>query len=194
MSCFISCLLREQIQAIPSPVISLSEMSIKEYKEKRDFSKTQEPKESKSMRESKGLLYVIQRHDASHLHFDLRLEEDDVLKSWAIPKLPPQEEGIKRLAIQTEDHPLGYEDFEGTIPEGQYGAGKVETWDRGEYIPLEKTSSKRIMEIRGKKLHGRYCLIKLKAKEKEDKNWLFFKLKEKNEKNIQIKFKEKDTK
>lgn len=194
MSCFISCLLREQIQAIPSPVISLSEMSIKEYKEKRDFSKTQEPKESKSMRESKGLLYVIQRHDASHLHFDLRLEEDDVLKSWAIPKLPPQEEGIKRLAIQTEDHPLGYEDFEGTIPEGQYGAGKVETWDRGEYIPLEKTSSKRIMEIRGKKLHGRYCLIKLKAKEKEDKNWLFFKLKEKNEKNIQIKFKKKDTK
>jgi DNA ligase D-like protein (predicted 3'-phosphoesterase) len=194
VSCFISCLLREQIQAIPSPVISLSEMSIKEYKEKRDFSKTQEPKESKSMRESKGLLYVIQRHDASHLHFDLRLEEDDVLKSWAIPKLPPQEEGIKRLAIQTEDHPLGYEDFEGTIPEGQYGAGKVETWDRGEYIPLEKTSSKRIMEIRGKKLHGRYCLIKLKAKEKEDKNWLFFKLKEKNEKNIQIKFKKKDTK
>ena len=155
------------------------EMSIKEYKEKRDFSKTQEPKESKSMRESKGLLYVIQRHAASHLHFDLRLEEDDVLKSWAIPKLPPQEEGVKRLAIQTEDHPLGYEDFEGTIPEGQYGAGKVETWDRGEYIPLEKTSSKRIMEIKGKKLHGRYCFIKLKTKEQEDKNWLFFKLKEK---------------
>lgn len=155
------------------------EMSIKEYKEKRDFSKTQEPKESKSMRESKGLLYVIQRHAASHLHFDLRLEEDDVLKSWAIPKLPPQEAGVKRLAIQTEDHPLGYEDFEGTIPEGQYGAGKVETWDRGEYIPLEKTSSKRIMEIKGKKLHGRYCLIKLKTKEQEDKNWLFFKLKEK---------------
>ncbi len=169
-------------------------MSIKEYKEKRDFSKTQEPKESKSMGESKGLLYVIQRHDASHLHFDLRLEEGDVLKSWAIPKLPPKEAGVKRLAIQTEDHPLGYEDFEGTIPEGQYGAGKVETWDRGEYFLLEKTSSKRIIEIRGNKLHGRYCLIKLKAKEQEDKNWLFFKLKEKKKKNIQKKFKEKDTK
>ena len=169
-------------------------MSIKEYKKKRNFGKTQEPEESRSIRGSKGLLYAIQRHDASHLHFDLRLEEDDVLKSWAIPKSPPQEEGIKRLAIQTEDHPLGYEDFEGTIPEGQYGAGKVETWDRGEYVLLEKTSSKRIIEIRGKKLLGRYCLIKLKAKEQEDKNWLFFKLKEKNEKNIQIKIKEKDRK
>ena len=154
-------------------------MSLKEYKEKRDFSKTSEPGEAKSRKKSERLIYVIQQHDASHLHFDLRLEEDGVLKSWAIPKSPPQEVGIKRLAVETEDHPLGYEDFEGIIPEGQYGAGKVEIWDRGDYLPLETTPSKRIMEIRGKKLHGRYCLIKLKAKDPEDKNWLFFILKSK---------------
>ena len=154
-------------------------MSLKEYKEKRDFNKTSEPGEAKSRKKSERLIYVIQQHDASHLHFDLRLEEDGVLKSWAIPKSPPQEVGIKRLAIETEDHPLGYEDFEGIIPEGQYGAGRVEIWDRGDYLPLETTPSKRIIEIRGKKLHGRYCLIKLKAKDPEDKNWLFFILKSK---------------
>lgn len=154
-------------------------MSLKEYKKKRDFSKTSEPGEAKSRKKSERLIYVIQQHDASHLHFDLRLEEDGVLKSWAIPKSPPQEVGIKRLAVETEDHPLGYEDFEGIIPEGQYGAGKVEIWDRGDYLPLETTPSKRIMEIRSKKLHGRYCLIKLKAKDPEDKNWLFFILKSK---------------
>lgn len=152
-------------------------MSLKEYKEKRDFKKTREPGQSKSKKKSEDLVYVIQQHDASHLHFDLRLEENGVLKSWAIPKLPPQQEGIKRLAVETEDHPLGYEDFEGIIPEGQYGAGKVKIWDRGDYLPLETTPSKRVMEIRGKKLHGRYCLIKLKAKDPKDKNWLFFMLK-----------------
>lgn len=154
-------------------------MSLKEYKEKRDFSKTQEPAASKSKKKPTGLAYVIQRHDASHLHFDLRLEENGLLKSWAIPKSPPQEEGIKRLAVQTEDHPLGYEDFEGVIPEGQYGAGKVKIWDKGDYLPLELSPSKKVMEIRGKKLKGRYCLIKLRAKNPEDANWLFFKLKEK---------------
>ncbi|NQT79435.1 MAG: 3'-phosphoesterase [Candidatus Aminicenantes bacterium] len=155
-------------------------MSLKEYRKKRSFSKTQEPGESKQKRKSAKLVYVIQKHDASNLHFDLRLEEEGVLKSWAIPKSPPQEEGIRRLAVQTEDHPLGYEDFEGIIPEGQYGAGKVETWDKGDYLPLEATSFKRIIEINGKKLSGKFCLIKLKAKEPQDKNWLFFKLKKKD--------------
>jgi len=154
-------------------------MSLKEYKEKRNFTKTREPQESKSKKEREGLIYVIQRHQASHLHFDLRLEEKGVLKSWAIPKSPPQEGGVKRLAVLTEDHPLGYEDFEGVIPEGQYGAGKVEIWDKGSYFPLESTSSKKIIEIRGEKLKGRYCLIKLKTKDLEDKNWLFFMMKEK---------------
>ena len=124
-----------------------------------------------------GLVYVVQKHQASHLHYDLRLEEDGVLKSWAIPKLPPQEEGVRRLAVETEDHPLGYEEFEGIIPEGEYGAGKVEVWDCGTYLPQESDSDKRIIEIKGRKLSGRYGLIKLKAKNPEDKNWLFFKLK-----------------
>jgi DNA ligase D-like protein (predicted 3'-phosphoesterase) len=150
-------------------------MSLKEYKKKRDFSKTQEPPESK--KKSDGLVYVIQRHKASHLHYDLRLEEEGVLKSWAIPKSPPEEVGIRRLAVQTEDHPLGYEDFEGIIPEGEYGAGKVETWDRGDYLPLEADPAKRVIEIKGKKLKGKHALIKLKPKNPDDKNWLFFKLK-----------------
>lgn len=152
-------------------------MGLKQYKGKRDFSKTTEPKESKKKR--KELVYVIQRHDASHLHYDLRLQEEGVLKSWAIPKLPPTEEGVKRLAVETEDHPLGYEDFEGIIPEGQYGAGKVEIWDKGSYLPLELAPLKKVVEIRGKKLRGRYCLIKLKSANAKDNNWLFFKLKEK---------------
>ncbi len=152
-------------------------MKLKDYKEKRNFSNSPEPKESKSRKKAGKLVYVIQRHQASHLHYDLRLEEEGVLKSWAIPKEPPQEEGIKRLAVQTEDHPLGYEEFEGVIPEGQYGAGKVETWDKGDYIPLEVTASKWVIEIKGEKLQGRYCLIKLKAKDSKDNNWLFFKLK-----------------
>ena len=150
-------------------------MSLKEYKKKRDFNKTQEPPESK--KKSDELVYVIQRHKASHLHYDLRLEEEGVLKSWAIPKSPPEEAGIRRLAVQTEDHPLGYENFEGIIPEGEYGAGKVETWDRGDYLPLEADPAKKVIEIKGKKLKGKYALIKLKPKNPDDKNWLFFKLK-----------------
>ncbi len=154
-------------------------MSLKDYKKKRDFSKTAEPSRSKPKKKKETLVYVIQRHDASHLHYDLRLEENGVLKSWAVPKLPPRKEGVKRLAVQTEDHPLGYEDFEGSIPEGEYGAGEVEIWDKGGYLPLEVSRSKRILEIRGKRLKGRYALIKLKALDSKDNNWLFFKLKEK---------------
>lgn len=156
-------------------------MSLKDYKEKRNFKKTPEPGELKSEKKAKELVYVIQQHDASHLHYDLRLEEGGVLKSWAVPKLPPREEGVKRLAVETEDHPLGYEDFEGVIPEGQYGAGKVEIWDKGSYLPLELTPSKKVIEIRGKKLKGKYCLIKLRSQNAKDNNWLFFKLKEKDE-------------
>jgi DNA ligase D-like protein (predicted 3'-phosphoesterase) len=152
-------------------------MGLKEYKAKRDFRKTPEPRPSPASGSGRSLVYVIQKHQASHLHYDLRLEEGGVLKSWAIPKLPPQKEGIRRLAVETEDHPLGYEEFEGVIPEGEYGAGKVEVWDSGTYLPQERDAGKRIVEIKGKKLNGRYGLIKLKAGNPEDKNWLFFKLK-----------------
>ncbi len=159
--------------------ISSITMDLEEYIKKRDFKKTTEPSGLLEKKKKKELVYVIQRHDASHLHYDLRIEEDGVLKSWAVPKEPPLKQGVKRLAVQTEDHPLGYEDFEGTIPEGQYGAGQVEIWDKGTYVPMEKTSVKRIFTISGDKLRGEYCLIKLKPKNAEDKNWLFFKMKDK---------------
>ena len=152
-------------------------MSLKQYKEKRDFRKTPEPRASAVQGRQGRLAYVIQKHQASHLHYDLRLEEGGVLKSWAVPKLPPQEENIRRLAVETEDHPLGYEEFEGVIPEGEYGAGKVEIWDRGTYLHHESGPEKRIIEIKGHRLRGRYALIKLKPKNSEDKNWLFFKMK-----------------
>ena len=152
-------------------------MPLKEYKEKRDFRKTPEPQPSTVPMKREGLVYVIQKHQASHLHYDLRLEEGGVLKSWAIPKLPPTKESVRRLAVETEDHPLDYEEFEGVIPEGEYGAGKVEVWDQGTYLPQETDPGKRIVEIKGHKLSGRYGLIKLKVKNPEDKNWLFFKLK-----------------
>lgn len=118
-------------------------------------------------------IYVIQRHHTKKLHFDLRLEINGVLKSWAIPKEPPTQENIKRLAVQTEDHAIEYSDFEGEIPEGLYGAGKVEIWDKGDFELMERSDNKVIVKINGKRLKGIYCLIKLK-----DKNWLFFKKKE----------------
>ena len=123
----------------------------------------------------KRLIYVIQEHFASHHHFDLRLEKDGVLKSWAIPKEPPESKGEKRLAVAVEDHPLGYEKFEGKIPEGQYGAGFVETWDSGTYELMEETKTKLLLNIHGKKLKGVYHLIKFSEKDgKPNKNWLFF--------------------
>jgi len=155
-------------------------MGLKAYREKRNFRKTSEPageSGQKKIRKPKELLFVIQRHQASHLHFDLRLEESGVLKSWAIPKEPPRSEGIRRLAVQVEDHPLEYAGFEGTIPKGEYGAGTVRIWDKGSYVPEETTPFKRVFEIKGRILRGTYGLIKLKGREPEDRNWLFFKLK-----------------
>ncbi|HDO20227.1 MAG TPA: 3'-phosphoesterase, partial [Candidatus Bathyarchaeota archaeon] len=105
---------------------------MEEYYKKRNFNKTPEPK-GKTINSREGRIYVIQKHAASHLHYDLRLEKDGVLKSWAIPKEPPTVKGIKRLAVQTEDHPIEYANFEGVIPEGEYGAGTVEIWDRGTF-------------------------------------------------------------
>lgn len=117
-------------------------------------------------------IYVIQEHHASRLHWDLRLEMNGKLKSWAIPKKPVNKKGIKRLAIQTEDHSLEYANFEGEIPEGLYGAGLVKIWDRGSYELKKKTKDKIVVEIHGKKLKGTFCLIKFKGQER---NWLFFK-------------------
>jgi len=120
-------------------------------------------------------VYVIQEHHAKRLHWDLRFEFDNVLKSWALPKSPPITLGEKRLAVAVDDHPLEYALFEGTIPEGNYGAGQVKTWDIGTYDIKEKESKKIIFNINGKKLKGNYCLLHFRPAEK---NWLFFKIKD----------------
>jgi len=119
-------------------------------------------------------VYVIQEHHATRLHWDLRFEIDDTLKSWALPKNPPQEEGEKRLAVSVPDHPIEYALFEGEIPEGNYGAGEVKIWDKGTFELESKNPKKLIVDIKGNKLKGRYCLLHFKPKEK---NWLFFKIK-----------------
>ena len=147
-----------------------------EYSKKRVFSKTREPKPEKKIRNQNNKpVYVIQKHTARKLHYDLRLEIDGVLKSWAIPKEPPTEANIKRLAIQTEDHPLTYAGFEGEIPEGLYGAGTVEIWDKG-YCEFKETWENKIIfsTHETKKLKGTFCLIKTRM---DSKNWLFFKKK-----------------
>jgi len=128
---------------------------------------------------SNNRLFVVQKHYASHLHYDLRLEIDNVLKSWAVPKTPPTEANVKRLAVQTEDHPLSYADFEGIIAEGVYGAGKVEIWDKGTFNAEKIEANKIVFDLNGKKLKGKYVLIKIKptGKYKGENNWLLFKKK-----------------
>jgi len=160
-------------------------MSLVKYKSKRNFSTTPEPKAiiKKSV---SGLSFVVQRHKASHLHYDFRLELDGVLKSWAVPKGPSMNPDDKRLAMMVEDHPYSYKDFKGVIPQG-YGAGIVEIWDSGNYSDIEN-SDKAIAEkklrtglkagdlkfiLHGKKLKGSFALVKLKAK--EDNSWLLIK-------------------
>ncbi len=118
--------------------------------------------------------FVVHRHSATRLHFDLRLEYGGVLKSWAVPKGLPEKSGIKRLAVETEDHALSYIGFEGVIPEGQYGAGTVEVWDSGRYEAESWAKDKIVVEFKGGKLTGRYALVRF-----GDKNWLMLKLKEK---------------
>ncbi|MFZ3384609.1 MAG: DNA polymerase ligase N-terminal domain-containing protein, partial [Candidatus Methanoperedens sp.] len=104
-----------------------------------------------------GNIFIVHEHDASHLHYDLRLEIAGVLRSYAIPKEPPVKEGIKRLAIQTEDHPLEYAGFEGTIPEGMYGAGTVRIWDSGEFVIEKEKDEELLFELKGQKLIGKYA-------------------------------------
>ena len=158
-------------------------MPLKEYKDKRRFDTTPEPAAEVVQRQGRD--FVIQRHQASHLHWDLRLEDGGVLKSWAVTKEPPAEPGVKRLAVQVEDHPFDYKDFEGTIPEGEYGAGTVEIWDSGTYLPLlEGEPDSSVAEaiargalkfrLEGKRLEGNYLLYHF---DKKGKNWFFFKMK-----------------
>jgi bifunctional non-homologous end joining protein LigD len=159
-------------------------MTLTTYRKKRNFRKTPEPRPS-TRRRGKELIFVIQKHRASQVHHDFRLELDRVLKSWAVPKGPPRTPADKRLAVQVEDHPYAYKDFEGTIPEGEYGAGTVERWDSGTYTAEGAGSlaeSERAMRaglrrgsisfvLAGRKLKGAYSLVRLKR----PKQWLLIK-------------------
>lgn len=150
-------------------------MSLEEYQSKRDFNRTPEPDGGTPQHTSP--IFVVQEHDASHLHYDLRLEINGVLRSFAVPKTPPTQPGVKRLAIQTEDHPLSYADFEGVIPEGEYGAGTVRIWDRGGLMIEElKEGEKILFELSGKRLQGKYALIKTRYRGGKN-SWLLFKRK-----------------
>jgi bifunctional non-homologous end joining protein LigD len=144
-------------------------VSLEEYWSKRDFTKTPEPRGE--VQPGAGKRFVVQEHHASSLHWDLRLERDGVLKSWAVPKGPPERRRIRRLAVQTEDHPIAYIGFEGVIPEGEYGGGTISIWDSGEYEEEKWWEGEVIVWLKGDRLRGRYCLIRLKG---QPKNWLMF--------------------
>jgi bifunctional non-homologous end joining protein LigD len=150
------------------------------YRAKRDFSKTAEPSGDAAVRKAKGLRFVIQKHAASHLHYDLRLELDGVFKSWAVTKGPSLDPHDKRLAVEVEDHPLDYGDFEGTIPKGQYGGGTVMLWDRGFWNcdDPQKAYRKGKLDftLEGEKLHGGWILTRMRNREGEKRtNWLLIK-------------------
>ncbi len=121
--------------------------------------------------------FVVHKHDASHLHYDFRLEIEGVAKSWAVPKPPPEKEGEKRLAIQVEDHEVEYMSFEGIIEEG-YGKGTVEIWDSGTYELESKKEDKIVFKLKGKRLKGRYALLVPKWGKGGKRQWLFMKIKE----------------
>ncbi|PYQ21119.1 MAG: ATP-dependent DNA ligase, partial [Acidobacteria bacterium] len=154
-------------------------MALEDYKKKRDFSKTPEP--PGEARPTGGNSYCIQKHAASRLHYDFRLELDGVLLSWAVPKGPSFDPRDKRLAMRVEDHPVDYGSFEGVIPEGEYGAGAVVLWDRGTWTPviepglaLKKGELK--FQLQGEKLTGRWVLVRIKGD--DPKAWLLIKEKD----------------
>ena len=161
-----------------------------QYKNRRNFTKTPEPSGTRKKRSIKGALFVIQKHAASHLHYDFRLEIDGILKSWAVPKGPSTDPGIKRLAIPTEDHPMEYATFEGVIPEGEYGAGTVMVWDIGTFENIKKTDDTLVpieqcyknghieVSLHGKKLNGDYALIRVNTSTYKQHSWLLVKMRD----------------
>lgn len=164
-------------------------MSLSTYKSKRKFNETSEP-DTAVRKGNKQLSFVVQRHKASHLHYDFRLEMEGVLKSWAVPKGPSLNPADKRLAMMVEDHPYDYKDFKGIIPEGNYGAGIVEIWDNGTYTALtddKNTDQEKLLKsglkagnlkvvLKGKKLKGEFVLVKIKNRSGDKENtWLLIK-------------------
>lgn len=167
-------------------------MTLSKYKQKRKFDKTSEPEGRVLKKRDPDAAvgagrFVIQEHKARNLHWDFRLEMPEnfdsgniVLKSWAVPKGMPEKKGVRRLAIETEDHPVEYVDFEGVIPEGEYGAGEVKIWDKGKYENLEsRIKNQEVRELRfelkGKKLKGEYVMVKTKYG-KPGTSWLVFRV------------------
>ncbi len=179
------------IIGVPNTTMATNKKKLTKYQSKRDFTRTTEPigKKSAIKKKNNNPIFVIQKHAASHLHYDFRLEIDDVLVSWAIPKGPSTKIGEKRLAIMTEDHPLSYADFEGTIPQGEYGGGTVMVWDYGTFnnikthngkpVPIEKSLQNGQVEVHldGAKLKGNFALIKFKKPDTK-KEWLLVKMKD----------------
>ena len=157
-------------------------MALTEYKRKRDFKKTNEPSGKPVPKKIKGASrFVIQKHAARRLHYDFRLEMESVLKSWALPKGLPWKRGEKHLAVEVEDHPIEYEDFEGVIPEGQYGGGTVMVWDRGTYYVYGEQPVKSLREgklhllLDGKKAKGEWTLVRIRGRDGEKNQWLILK-------------------
>jgi len=164
-------------------------MSLKEYRSKRNFKKTPEPKGKKGLSDKK-VIFVVQKHYARRLHYDFRLQVGKKLLSWAVPKGISKSPADKRLAVHTEDHPLEYADFSGEIPEGEYGAGKVIIWDKGSYHNIKTDHNGKEISMRsclknghievyleGKRYKGGYALVRFK-----DKNWLLIKMRAKTQK------------
>lgn len=157
-------------------------MSLNEYQEKRRFNRTPEPEATMTEIPNRVPIFVVQKHETTHFHFDLRLEVNGLLKSWMVPKGPSMNPKDKRLAIQMEDHPLSYAHFEGLIPEGNYGAGKVEIWDSGTYAYINKNSDistaieQGVLEFKlhGHKLKGLFTLVHTNM-DNNDKDWLLIK-------------------
>jgi bifunctional non-homologous end joining protein LigD len=174
---------------MPKKVPTKRGQQLKEYRRKRDFSRTAEP-EGGASRSAHKPAFVIQKHDASHMHYDLRLEHDGVMKSWAVPKGPSLDPSVKRLAMQVEDHPIEYNKFEGTIPEGEYGGGTVMLWDRGTYSyggsspnpeegirqGLQKGDFKFVLN--GKRLKGSWALVRMRNDRPGKPQWLLIKHKD----------------
>jgi bifunctional non-homologous end joining protein LigD len=157
-------------------------MALEEYKRKRDFKKTAEPAGKPLPKKVKGASrFVIQKHAARRLHYDFRLEMEGVLKSWALPKGLPWKRGEKHLAVEVEDHPIEYEDFEGVIPEGQYGGGTVMVWDRGTYYvygeqPLKSLGEGKLhLVLDGEKAKGEWTLVRIRGRDDEKNQWLILK-------------------
>jgi bifunctional non-homologous end joining protein LigD len=156
---------------------------LRKYRSMRDFGVTPEPSGARGRKKARGPIFVIQKHQASHLHYDFRLEMEGVLKSWAVPKGPSYDPGVKRLAMMTEDHPYDYAGFEGVIPEGNYGAGNVIVWDTGTWEFIEPgddpvkalKQGKLTFRLEGKKMFGEWALVRIHGRSPKGNEWLLLK-------------------